>query len=192
MSPTEPPAEIMQSQNRPKLSPPRSGGKKFTFVLGIFMMLFCGGLIVTYVAEIIVGQTKHGVSSQLGLITFLAGFVVWGWKLVQGRLTENKAIKELNEEQLILTRAKANGGMLTVSQTALQSQLSIADAKKAFERLSLSGICQIDVTEEGELCYRFPSLRPKAERDAGYIIGTSFENAQSISTSPTELKVSDS
>lgn len=175
MSADQPPAEITQSQVRRTLSPPRSGGKKFTFILGILMMLFNGGLIVTYISELIAGETKHGVSSQLGLITFLSGFVVWGWFLVQGRLRENKAIKELTEEQLILTRAKAHSGSLTVSETALESQLSIADAKKAFERLSMTGVCQVDVTDDGELCYRFPSLRPKGQSDEGYILGVSFE-----------------
>ncbi len=178
MSAEQPPAEITASQNLPKLSPPRQRGKKFTFILGIFMMLFNGGLIVTYISELIAGETQHGVSSQLGLITFLSGLVVWGWFLVQGRLRENKAIKELNEEQLILTRAKAHRGVLTVSQTALEAQLSIADAKKAFERLSLTGVCQVDVTDDGELCYRFPSLRQKGQTQEDFILGVNFEKVK--------------
>jgi hypothetical protein len=118
---------------------------------------------VTYIAEIIAGETKHGISSQLGLITFLAGLVVVGWKLVESRLKESRAWKELGEEQLILSRAKSNGGSLTVTQTALECGVSILDAKKAFERLSMSGVCQVDVTDDGELCYNFPSLRLKLE-----------------------------
>lgn len=178
MSAEQPPAEITQSQSLPKLLPPRQGRKKFTFILGIFMMLFNGALIVTYISELITGTTKHGVSSQLGLITFLSGFVVWGWFLVQGRLRENKAIRELNEEQIILTRAKAHRGSITVSQTALEAQLSIADAKKAFERLSLTGVCQVDVTDDGELCYRFPSLRARGQTEEDFILGVNFEKVK--------------
>jgi hypothetical protein len=135
---------------------------------------------VTYVAELITGTTQHGVSSQLGLITFLSGFVVWGWYLVKGGLAENKALKELREEQLILTRAKAHSGSLTVSETALESHISIADAKKAFERLSMTGVCQVDVTDDGELCYRFPSLRPKGQREEDFIIGVNFEKTKQL------------
>ncbi|MBX3074804.1 hypothetical protein KF728_01680 [Candidatus Obscuribacterales bacterium] len=134
-----------------------------SFWLGVSLIIFCGGLDVTYIAEIITGETRHGVSSQLGLITFMAGLVFVGWKLVEAKLREGKAWKELREEQLILSRAKTNGGTLTVSETALESGISILDAKKAFERLSLSGVCQVDVTDEGELCYNFPSLRLKLD-----------------------------
>lgn len=65
-----------------------------SFWLGVSLIIFCGGLDVTYIAEIITGETS---------------------------------------------------------------------AKKAFERLSLSGVCQVDVTDEGELCYNFPSLRLKLD-----------------------------
>ena len=150
------------------------------FVSGIVMMLFCSGLIVTYTAEIIVGETKHGVSSQLGLIVFLAGLVFVGWKLVQGRLVENKAVRELQEEQLILSKAKTRGQALTVSETALECQLSISETKKAFERLALTGVCQIDVTDEGELCYNFPSLRPKNQPEEDHILGINFEPARQL------------
>ncbi len=178
------PTEITQSQLQRKLGAPSPRGKKFAFVAGILMMLFNGGLIVTYISELITGTTQHGVSSQLGLITFLSGFVVWGWFLFKGGLEERKALKELKEEQLILTRAKANHGSLTVSETALESQISIGDAKKAFERLSMTGVCQVDVTDDGELCYRFPSLRPKGQTEEDYIIGINLEKARHAQAEP--------
>lgn len=165
-------------QRQMGIKPAGSGRGNFLVVLGGFLIVFCGGLIVTYVSEIITGTTKHGVSSQLGLITFLAGLVFVGWKLIQGRLAERKAVKELKEEQLILTRAKAKDGSLTVSETALECRISIADTKKAFERLAITGVCRIDVTDEGELCYRFPSLRLSLKKEESYLMGMDFDPAQ--------------
>lgn len=122
------------------------------------MILLSIGLIVSYVSELITNTTKHGVSTQLGLITFLCGVVYVGMKLMGVKLREMTAMREIKEEQLILSKAKAAGGSLTMSQAALECKLRIADTKKTFERLALTGICRIDVTESGELFYRFPTF----------------------------------
>ncbi len=129
---------------------------------GSFLMLLPGGLIVTYIGEIIAGTTRHGVPSQLGLIAFLTGLVYLGFRLVAGQLKERRAVKELYEEQALLNHAKSKGGVLTVSEAALNCRLSILDAKLAFERLSRLSVCQVDVTEQGEICYRFPSFESRS------------------------------
>jgi len=131
------------------------------FYGGIFLMVTCVGLIVTYIGELISGTTKHGVASQLGLITFLAGLVFVGARLMQGRLKERRALQQIKEEQSILSRAKLNGGSLTISEAALECGIGISDAKNAFERLSKTGACQVDVTPQGELYYRFPTFNTK-------------------------------
>lgn len=127
-------------------------------------MLLSGGLIVTYIGEIITGTTRHGVASQLGLITFLFGLIFVGLKLVQRELNERKAVKEIHEEQLILSRAKAKGGSLTMSEAALECRMRLCDTKKAFERLALTGVCRIDVTDAGELYYWFPTFEAKQKQ----------------------------
>lgn len=129
---------------------------------GSFLMLVPGGLVITYIGEIIAGTTRHGVPSQVGLIAFLIGLVFLGFKLVTGQLKERQAVKELNEEQTLLLRARGKGGIITVAEAALESRLSILDAKRAFERLSALGVCQVDVTEQGELCYRFAGFQGAA------------------------------
>lgn len=141
--------------------------KTFIWCAGTFLILLCGGLIVTYIGEIIQGTTKHGVASQLGLITFLAGLVFVGLKLIQSQLKERRALKEINEEQLLLSRAKNKGGSLTVSEAALECKLGISDTKKAFERLALTGVCRVDVNESGELFYWFPSFEKGGQHGAG-------------------------
>lgn len=155
-----------------------SVGQNMSFGFGIFMLIFCCGLNVTYIAEIITGETKHGVASQLGLIFFLSGLAFVGWRMIQGRLKESRALKELKEEQLIMNRARNYSGVLFISETALDCQLSISDTKKAFERLSLLGICRVDVTDEGELCYRFPSLKTKNRNEEEQILGIDLQPAK--------------
>lgn len=143
----------------------RSGISQFLqstlWCVGVFLILVCGGLIVTYVGEIIAGNPKYGVAHHLGLITFLAGLVFVGVKLVQVKLKEKRALRQIKEEQLILSRAKIDGGTLTISAAALECGIGIADTKSAFERLSQTGVCQIDVNEHGELYYRFPTFLNK-------------------------------
>ena len=142
--------------------------KDIIFSCGVLLVLISGGLVVTFTGELMAGETRgHSFGSQLGLIVFLCGFVFVGCKMIMSKLNEQKAIKELREEQVLLNRAKAQKGVLTVSEAALGCQLRISDTKKAFERLALTGVCRIDVTEEGELCYRFPSFETEISVQKG-------------------------
>lgn len=143
--------------------------KTFIWCLGTVLILFCGGLIVTYIGEIIQGTTRHGVASQLGLITFLAGLLFVGLKLIQSQLRERRALREINEEQLLLSRAKTQGGSLSISEAALECKLGISDTKKAFERLALTGVCRVDVNDAGELYYWFPSFEKSPETGGGLL-----------------------
>ncbi|MBX9569693.1 MAG: hypothetical protein K2X77_12395 [Candidatus Obscuribacterales bacterium] len=138
--------------------------QKFSFGFSLFMIIFCGGLIVTYIAELLVHENKHPVSSQVGLMFFLAGLIVVCLRIVRIHLSDSKAVRELKEEQSILNRARQRKRPLTITETALDCQMRISDTKKAFERLSLTGVCQIDVTEEGELCYIFPSFESDSRK----------------------------
>jgi len=131
------------------------------FFGGILLILTCVGLIVTYIGEIIAGTAKYGVASHLGLITFLAGLILLSGYLMRGQLKERRALQEIKEEQAILSRAKINGGSLTISEVALECGIGISDAKRAFERLSKTGVCQVDVSSQGELYYRFPAFSTK-------------------------------
>ncbi|MCA9802899.1 MAG: hypothetical protein KC777_13085 [Cyanobacteria bacterium HKST-UBA02] len=134
---------------------------KILWMIGLFFVITAGGLMVAAIGELIAGEVRHGIGTQLGLITFMAGFVFVGIKLIMVQLTERKAVNELKEEQLLLNRSRACGGAITVSAAALDCNLRISDTKKAFERLAMTGVCQVDVSEQGELYYRFPTFEGK-------------------------------
>ncbi len=148
----------------------RSGLADVLFGFLMFLSIFSAGLIVTYIGEILTGTTRHGVPSQLGLIAFLTGILCTGLYQLRGRLKERTAIKELQEEQAALNKAKSRGGIITVSEMALESGMRISDVKRAFERLSATSVCHVDVTDDGEICYCFPSFQRAALRSSDELL----------------------
>lgn len=128
-----------------------------------FGVIFAGGLFVTYVSEILTHENRVPISTLVGLLTFLAGIVFVCARKIGSHRHESAAYRELYEEQEILNRARQTRSPLTIVKTALDCKIRISEAKKAFERLALTGVCQIDVTEEGELCYRFPGFESADE-----------------------------
>ena len=131
--------------------------------LSVFTIVFFTGLIVSYTSEIFTGETPHGVASQLGLIVFLFGIILVCLNYLRGQWKERKAVKEVEAERLILGHAKAGKGIITVSAASLECGLSISNAKKTLERLAMTGVCHVDVSEQGELVYCFPSFESKPE-----------------------------
>ncbi len=113
-------------------------------------------------------QAWRGI--PVGVDTFLAGLVFVGLKLIQSQLRERNALRQINEEQLILSRAKTKGGSLTVSDAALECKLGISDTKKAFERLALTGVCRVDVNDAGELFYWFPTFEKSKQIQSGGLL----------------------
>jgi TM2 domain-containing membrane protein YozV len=62
-------------------------------------------------------------------------------------------------EHQILRAAREHGGVVTVELVALQSAMSLADAKQELERLRKEGHCSMDVSTEGAMLYVFEGLR---------------------------------
>lgn len=138
--------------------------QKLGYGLSVFMLLFFGMMFVMDVVELVTRTNKEPISTGLGLLVFLGGMIFMLARNVFRHVGDQNAVRELKEEQSILNRARQSGAPLTITETALDCQLRIADTKKAFERLALTGVCRIDVTEEGELCYKFPSFSSGARK----------------------------
>ncbi len=67
--------------------------------------------------------------------------------------------KPMDIEQHILQIAKEDGGSVTVAMIALQTDLSLKEAKNKLERLRKEGFCNVDLSEEGAKLYVFVGLR---------------------------------
>jgi hypothetical protein len=71
-------------------------------------------------------------------------------------------LRELEREAAVLTFLKREGRSVTLHDVALNCSLRIVDAVSVLNGLTTRGVCVMDVSEEGELLYYFPSLNRSA------------------------------
>lgn len=72
--------------------------------------------------------------------------------------TQSRIISKDSIEQTILRLAKQNKGIVTASELALESHVSIEEAKKALEKLVDQGYAELRVRKTGTLVYTFPEF----------------------------------
>lgn len=61
-------------------------------------------------------------------------------------------------EKVILKSAKQNGGLTTPSEVALQSDVSIEEARKALDYLASKGFAEVRISKSGSIAYYFPDI----------------------------------
>jgi hypothetical protein len=116
-------------------------------VLGLFMAV-----------SALAALTVPPVPSIAGLVimaTIGAGFVSAGaywWRFVRGSELRRRVEYD---EKAVLSVASRHGGVVTVAQLALETELSAEEARAAVERLCIRGIAQPDVQDDGTMQYRF-------------------------------------
>ena len=71
---------------------------------------------------------------------------------------QGKAPRRDSIERVILRTAKANKGVATPSEVALEADISLDDAKKQLEQLVQKGFAEVRVTKSGNLLYVFPDF----------------------------------
>jgi TM2 domain-containing membrane protein YozV/predicted transcriptional regulator len=80
-----------------------------------------------------------------------------GWRMAGDTRTEILHEKE-SVERAILRLAKQNKGILTASELALESNISIDEAKKNLDALVSRGFAELRVRKTGTLVYTLPEL----------------------------------
>jgi predicted transcriptional regulator len=68
-----------------------------------------------------------------------------------------------NAEHIILKLAKANSGILTVSEVALGANITIDEAKKMLDTLVTKGFAELRVRKSGSLVYVITDMADKDE-----------------------------
>lgn len=125
-------------------------GVGLTAFFGIFMLF---GLIGTMTV----------VDNALNL--FLGSLLLFGPPLVIGLYllisSQNKIKKaEINDnENLVLTLASQNKGVLTQAQLAKNTDLSLAESGVLLNEMTIKGIAVVDVNDLGVIEYHFNSLK---------------------------------
>jgi hypothetical protein len=69
-------------------------------------------------------------------------------------------------EHLVLERARAAGGKLTQAELALDSGLSLDEARRLLDELAEKGAAELELSSSGVLVYSFPGLISAAEKSA--------------------------
>ena len=139
-------------------------GWMFGGLLIVFGLLICLGTLIGWSEQ---GEARSAVDVFLFVLLGLAPTVGGFWlcyRTWQG-IRERKAERL---EALVLEMAQRHHGELTVAKLAMESELSLPEAKKVLGDLFTHGFCKMDMDEAGTIVYRFDDLaaRPPAESGA--------------------------
>ena len=86
------------------------------------------------------------------------GFLIEGDDETAGQRTLEYKRQEESIEKVILRSAKQNAGLTTPSEVALQSDVSIEEARKALDYLASKGFAEMRVSKIGSIAYYFPDI----------------------------------
>jgi len=70
----------------------------------------------------------------------------------------SRIIRKESLERTILRVAKNNGGIASVSDVALEADISMEEAKTALDLLTTKGFAELRVRQSGTLVYTFPEF----------------------------------
>ena len=90
------------------------------------------------------------MTAAVGALPLALGIWLWIRVLQSSRRRRSEAI-----ERQILGLASDRGGRLTVQLLAVETHLTLREAKKALKAMHLDGHCTADVGDDGEMAYLF-------------------------------------
>ena len=99
-------------------------------------------------------QAEFAVNLVLFLFLGLGPLFMGGLMCVLGWRAARKTRRE-RRERTVLALAERHGGKLTVSLTALHTELSAAEAKVFLDHCHRTGLADISLGERGEVTYQF-------------------------------------
>jgi hypothetical protein len=134
----------MQRQEKLSLS-----GSILLVAFGAFVIL---GGVINFVER----PAEHPLGSTLALL-IIAGLAPIVWGLVLFRNTRRKAARRQREdmERAVLQLAAERQGVLSVTDVATYTALSLEEAQEVLNQLNLKNFNAMDVSEEGIILYKF-------------------------------------
>lgn len=85
--------------------------------------------------------------------------------LARAGLAQLTVLPTEDPEKTILKIARRNGGQVSPGEVALESQLSLEQAKKLLEKFAASGTAELRVRSSGVLVYVFPEFLREGRED---------------------------
>jgi hypothetical protein len=150
--------------------------------VGVASVLVSGFFVAGAVVEVASGgDGKTQPAAYAALIAFFGGLLVAGayltWRMVHQRQESPAAARpaaeraapqraEADRERRVLRVAQKEHGRVTIPEVATHCDMTIAEAKATLDRLVLSEVAEIRVTERGVLVYVFPGFLSEKEKES--------------------------
>jgi xanthosine utilization system XapX-like protein len=132
--------------------------EKFGVVCSVLLIAFGAFMILGGIINYVEKPAENPLPSTMallgimGLAPILAG-LAW-WRHLRRKAAQRQTT---SLERSVLQLAKAHHGVLTVTDVATHTTLSLEEAEQILNQLHLDGFATIDVSDNGALLYHFPS-----------------------------------
>ncbi|HOJ98833.1 MAG TPA: TM2 domain-containing protein [Termitinemataceae bacterium] len=110
----------------------------------------------TLPVQVVKANMKLALQERQGSYPGPGGYTNGGWRYAEDG--EARIVKKESLERVILRVAKANKGLATASEVALEADIPLEEAKAALEKLVDKGFAELRVKNNGTLVYAFPDL----------------------------------
>lgn len=104
-------------------------------------------------------------SSESSLAGDIVGFMVLGLAPLIGGIwicarAKNKSLLRQKDhlEDELLKLARKNSGLLTIEEVAMNTRLTLDEARKVLEQFASEGYVELEITDTGVLVYKFPGV----------------------------------
>lgn len=135
--------------------------EKILFAIGVMMILWGFpwifiGAIMPFADPTTPGNEPPTIGQALAIALFLGIIpVVTGFFLCR-RMKNNARTRDGEVmERTVMTLAKQHSGMLTASELAMDTPLSITQAQKVLEGYAEQGVVELMISDSGAKVYRF-------------------------------------
>lgn len=134
----------------------------FSFIIIIVSLFFCGALIYDLMNP---GNSDTDTGVLIGLMIFFSATLAAGFFMMfKARSTHHRHSYEKIEKE-ILSMISRKEGRITPEEIALDSQMTVEDAKGHLDRLCENGSGELQVTESGRLVYVFFGFITTGEKE---------------------------
>lgn len=117
-------------------------------VIGLFFLV--SGIMIMLQDEIRTGLT---VALLFGVFPLIIGGWFLSWAFREARQNDENKL-----EKIVIALAVMQGGKITPTEVALQSDCSIEEAEVEMDALYARGLFDLQLTEEGVTVYRYKAM----------------------------------
>jgi hypothetical protein len=130
--------------------------------LGVVLVLV-GLPLAVAIGVSLAGSSTVPFATRVAGFVFFAGLTLTGAYLARRNLSriQHAALSEFEQEQALLGLARANGGRVTLAEVASGCKLTVAESKATLERLTVQGVADVVVTDDGSVAYDFKGLNKR-------------------------------